>query len=90
MKEKFGKSVTPFVYPIREGDEFKGFVDIVDMTARRYEGQDRVDIPVPDGMAEIVAPLREMIMRLLPKPMRHLWLSISTVKNLLLTKLSKL
>jgi len=73
MKEKFGKSVTPFVYPIREGDEFKGFVDIVDMTARRYEGQDRVDIPVPDGMAEIVAPLREMIM-----------------KNLLLTKLSKL
>ncbi|MDO4618471.1 MAG: elongation factor G [Clostridia bacterium] len=62
MKEKFGKSVTPFVYPIREGDEFKGFVDIVDMTARRYEGKDRVDIPVPEGMAEVVAPLRDMIM----------------------------
>ncbi len=62
MKATFGKSITPFVYPIREGDEFKGFVDIVDMTARRYEGQDRVDIPVPDGMADVVAPLREMIM----------------------------
>lgn len=62
MKQVFGKSITPFVYPIREGDEFKGFVDIVDMTARRYEGQDRVDIPVPDGMAETIAPLREMIM----------------------------
>ena len=62
MKEKFGKSVTPFVYPIREGDEFKGFVDIVDMTARRYEGKDRVDIPVPEGIEEIVAPLRDMIM----------------------------
>ncbi|MBP3359605.1 MAG: elongation factor G [Clostridia bacterium] len=62
MKQVFGKSVTPFVYPIREGDEFKGFVDIVDMTARRYEGKDRVDIPVPDGMEETVAPLREMIM----------------------------
>ncbi len=62
MKEKFGKSITPFVYPIREGDEFKGFVDIIDMTARRYEGKDRVDIPVPEGMAEIVAPLRDMIM----------------------------
>ncbi len=62
MKEVFGKAVTPFVYPIREGDEFKGFVDIVDMTARRYEGTDRVDIPVPEGMAEVVAPLREMIM----------------------------
>ncbi len=62
MKEKFGKSIMPFVYPIREGEEFKGFVDIVDMTARRYEGTERVDIPVPDGMAEIVAPLRDMIM----------------------------
>ncbi len=62
MKEVFGKSVTPFVYPIREGEEFKGFVDIIDMTARRYEGQDRVDIPVPEGMDEVVAPLREMIM----------------------------
>ena len=62
MKEKFGKAVTPFVYPIKEGDEFKGFVDIIDMTARRYEGQDRVDIPVPEGMDAIVAPLRDMIM----------------------------
>ena len=62
MKEVFGKSVTPFVYPIREGDEFKGFVDIVDMTARRYDGIYRVEIPVPEGMAEVVAPLRDMIM----------------------------
>lgn len=62
MKEKFGKAITPFVYPIKEGEEFKGFVDIVDMTARRYEGQDRVDIPVPEGMADVIAPLRDMIM----------------------------
>ena len=62
MKAAFGKAVTPFVYPIKEGTEFKGFVDIIDMTARRYEGQDRVDIPVPEGMDEIVAPLRDMIM----------------------------
>lgn len=62
MKAVFGKSVTPFVYPIQEDGEFKGFVDVVDMTARRYEGQDRIDIPVPEGMEEVVAPLREMIM----------------------------
>lgn len=62
MKEKFGKAITPFVYPIREGEDFAGFVDIVDMTARRYEGPNRVDIPVPDGMAEVIAPLRDMIM----------------------------
>ena len=62
MKEKFGKAITPFVYPIREGEEFKGFVDIVDMTARRYEGEYRMEIPVPEGMAETIAPLRDMIM----------------------------
>ncbi|MDY3929761.1 MAG: elongation factor G [Clostridia bacterium] len=62
MKEKFGKAVTPFVIPIREGEKFKGYVDIVDMTARRYEGIDRIDIPVPDGMDDTIAPLRDMIM----------------------------
>ncbi len=62
MKAVFGKSVTPFVYPIRENDEFKGFVDIVDMTARRYDGPYRVEMPVPEGMAEVVEPFREMIM----------------------------
>ncbi len=62
MKEVFGKSITPFVYPIQEDGEFKGFVDVVDMTARRYEGQDRIDIPVPDGMEDVIAPLRDMIM----------------------------
>lgn len=62
MKEVFGKSVTPFVYPIKEDDKFKGFVDIVDMTARRYEGNERVDIPVPEGIEATIAPLREMIM----------------------------
>ncbi len=62
MKNVFGKAITPFVYPIQEDGEFKGFVDVVDMTARRYEGQDRIDIPVPEGMEDVVAPLREMIM----------------------------
>ncbi len=62
MKEKFGKSVTPFVYPIKEGDEFKGFIDIIDMTARRYDGKYRVEMPVPEGYADVIAPLRDMIM----------------------------
>lgn len=62
MKTVFGKSITPFVYPIQEDGEFKGFVDVVDMTARRYNGIYREEIPVPEGMEDVVAPLREMIM----------------------------
>ncbi|MCH5211749.1 MAG: elongation factor G [Oscillospiraceae bacterium] len=62
LKETFGKSITPFVYPIQDDTGFQGYVDIIDMTARRYEGTERIDIPVPEGMEETVAPLREMIM----------------------------
>lgn len=62
MKAVFGKSITPFVYPIQEDGEFKGFVDIVDMTARRYDGIYRVEMPVPEGMADVIEPLRDMIM----------------------------
>lgn len=62
MKAVFGKSITPFVYPIQEEDGFKGFVDIVDMTARRYDGIYRVEMPVPEGMTDVIEPLRDMIM----------------------------
>ncbi|MGO1369708.1 elongation factor G [Senegalia sp. (in: firmicutes)] len=36
LKEKFGKAVIPFHIPIGKENEFKGFVNIVDMKARIY------------------------------------------------------
>ena len=62
MKEKFGKSIAPFVVPIKEGDKFKGFVDVVEKKAQRFDGQKAVDVPVPDDMADQIDPVRDMIL----------------------------
>ncbi|EAA25139.1 Protein Translation Elongation Factor G (EF-G) [Fusobacterium vincentii ATCC 49256] len=38
LKEKFGKKIAPFCIPIGETDEFKGFVNVVDMVGRVSDG----------------------------------------------------
>ncbi len=62
LKEKFGKCIAPFLTPIYEGERICGFVNVVDMTARRFNGDQVVEIPVPDGMEDQIAPVREMIL----------------------------
>ncbi|MBE7022817.1 MAG: elongation factor G, partial [Ruminococcaceae bacterium] len=62
LKEKFGKRIAPFLVPIKNGDEIEGFVNVVRMTARRWENGQRIDIPVPDGMEDEIQPVRDMIM----------------------------
>ncbi len=62
LREKFGKTVAPFQVPIREGEHFVGFVNVVDMKARKFDGKKIVDIPIPDSMEDNIAPVREMIL----------------------------
>ncbi len=62
LKEKFGKRIAPFLVPIKNGDEIEGFVNVAKMTARKWEKGQRIDIPVPDGMEDEIAPVRDMIM----------------------------
>jgi len=62
LKEKFGKRIAPFMVPIKNGDTIEGFVNVAKMTARRWENGQRIDIPVPDDMAEEIGPVRDMIM----------------------------
>ena len=50
LKEKFGKKIAPFCIPIGEKDEFKGFVNVVDMVGRIFDGKECVDTPVPDDV----------------------------------------
>ena len=50
LKEKFGKKIAPFCIPIGEKDEFKGFVNVVDMVGRVFDGKECVDTPVPDDV----------------------------------------
>ncbi|MBE7034791.1 MAG: elongation factor G [Ruminococcaceae bacterium] len=62
LKDVFGKCVAPCLVPIKKGDAIDGFVNVVDMTSRRWEGDKRIDGPVPDGMDDEIQPVREMIM----------------------------
>ncbi|MBS4535029.1 elongation factor G [Clostridium sp. D2Q-14] len=39
LREKFGKAIIPFHIPIGKEGDFKGFVNIVDMKARIYDGE---------------------------------------------------
>lgn len=73
LKENFGKSIAPFTFPINDGDEFIGFVDIVRMKAKFFNGtnNDYVDIPAEhmefakgqrDMLSEAVAEVSDELM----------------------------
>jgi len=62
LRDKFGNKVVPFAVPIFEAGAFKGFVNIVDLVGRIYDGKDCVDAPVPEDMNSTIEPLREMLM----------------------------
>ena len=61
LREKFGKSVAPFAIPMGENNSFNGFVNVVDMLAREYNGKECVDKPVPAEYIDKIAPIREML-----------------------------
>ena len=62
LKDTFGKCIAPFLVPIKEDGKINGFVNVVDMKARRFDGENVVEIPVPSGMEDEIAPVRDMIM----------------------------
>lgn len=62
LREKFGKKVVPFALPIGEGENFKGYVDIVDRQGRLIEDIDNVKIEVPEELKDKVEELRGILM----------------------------
>lgn len=60
LKEKFGKKIAPFCVPIGEKEEFKGFVNIVEMKSRIFNGIECEDRPIPDFMD--VSEVRNLLM----------------------------
>lgn len=50
MKEKLGKKVAPFCIPMGEKDDFQGFVNVVDLKGRRFDGKKCVDCEIPEDM----------------------------------------
>lgn len=61
LRETFGKAVAPFAIPLGEMNNFKGFINVVDMIGREYNGKECVDIAVTDEMMNAITPIREML-----------------------------
>lgn len=61
IREQLGKRVVPFAWPIGRASDFEGFVNVVDMVARIYNGVECVDDVIWEEKKEKVNQLHEMI-----------------------------
>ena len=61
LKATFGKQVAPFLVPVKEGDHFEGFINVLEKKMCTFEGQNSVDSPMPESMKDEVEPIVDMI-----------------------------
>lgn len=62
LRVSFGKSIAPFQIPLREGEHFVGFVNVVKMEGRKFVKDHVESCPIPEGLESEVDPVREMIL----------------------------
>lgn len=62
MQEKFGKSIAPFQVAFRENGKFSGFVNVVKMQGRKFEGNRVVHCDIPPEILDEIQPIRTMIL----------------------------
>ncbi len=66
IKERLGANPVPIQIPIGSEDHFDGIIDLVNMDAIIYEGEDfKSHLPIPDEMREQAAEYREMMLEAL-------------------------
>ena len=61
LQDIVGYQAVPFLWPIGEAENFKGYVDLVDMNARVFDGEKTVKEAIPDELKDTVSDLREKI-----------------------------
>jgi len=61
MKDTFGKSVIAFQLPILDGDKFIGFVDVLNMTAKKFDKDQLVDMSVPAGLNDKILEIKDAL-----------------------------
>ncbi|PID82217.1 MAG: elongation factor G [Clostridiales bacterium] len=62
LREAFGKQIAPFQVPIREGEHFVGFVNVIKMQGRRFVEDHVEPCEIPESVMPQVEELREMIL----------------------------
>lgn len=62
IREKLGKKAVPFCWPIGHEENFEGFVNVIEMKARIYNGVDSVDAEIWDEKKPKVEELHNLIL----------------------------
>jgi len=62
LREHFGKVIAPFQVPIRDGEHFVGFVNVVKMEGRKFVDDHVEPCEIPESVKEEVEEVREMIL----------------------------
>ncbi len=61
-KDKFGTSIAPVQVPWYENEKFVGYVHVLKMLGRRFDGQKVITCPIPEHLEEAIKPIRTMIL----------------------------
>lgn len=62
LKQRYGKKIAPFHIPWGKGENFKGYINVVDLFAKKYNGKSCDIVGMPDDMGDELEPIRAMLM----------------------------
>ena len=62
IRDKLGKKVAPFSYPLGHADQFDGFANCVTLNARIFDGEKCVDAPIYEDKKGIVLEYNNMVL----------------------------
>lgn len=61
LVEIFGKGVIAFQLPILEGEKFVGFVDVMNMIAKKFDKDKMIDVNIPAGLNDRIAEIKDAL-----------------------------
>lgn len=61
LKDRFGNKIAPFAIPNGEQKDFTGFVNVVDLVGREYNGSECVNVDIPENLNKKINPVRDML-----------------------------
>lgn len=61
LQDTYGKVIAPIQVPIMEGEKMVGYVNVAKMEGRRFEGDQTHPCPIPEGMYDLIEPVKAMI-----------------------------
>ncbi len=65
MLNAFGNSVIPFQLPIYEAEKYVGYVDIINMTAKKFQKDKLVDAQIPADLNDKISKIKDSLNELI-------------------------